>query len=112
MIDRVRTFNADETHLIDVAEFVVFGSYLDPDVQRLGDLDIGVTFCSRIPDTTQPAERTEILLSYAEASGRRFGTLLAAGSRRSANKMGDGGRSGESGGECTRRNRRVLSVVR
>lgn len=76
VIDRAQRFNADASHLVDISELVVFGSYLNPDIQHLGDLDLGVTFRSRIPDTTSTGERTEILLSYAEASGRRFNHFL------------------------------------
>ena len=78
VIDRAKRFNADESHLIDITELVVFGSYLDPGVQRLGDLDLGVAFRSRIPDTTAPAEQREIVLSYARASGRPINNLLVA----------------------------------
>ena len=77
VIDRAKRFNADESHLVDITELIVFGSYLDPEVQHLGDLDLGVCFHSRIPDTTGPAGRSEIL-RYTEASGRHFRSLLAA----------------------------------
>jgi hypothetical protein len=76
VIDRAQTFNGDGSHLTDITELVVFGSYLDPDLQHLGDLDLAVVFRSRIPDTTSTEEFTEILLSYAHASGRRFNTFL------------------------------------
>jgi predicted nucleotidyltransferase len=76
VIERAHRFNADESHLIEITELVVFGSYLDPDIQHLGDLDLGVAFHSRIPDPTGADGRTKILLSYAKASGRSFNTLL------------------------------------
>ena len=78
VIDRAKGFNADESHLIDITELVVFGSYLDPGAQRLGDLDLGVAFHSRIPGTTAPADQREILLSYAKAGGRPINNLLDA----------------------------------
>jgi predicted nucleotidyltransferase len=78
VIGRAKKFNADGSHVIDIAELVVFGSYLDPDVQHLGDLDLGVTFCNRIPDTTATFDQSEILLDYARASGRRFRNSLYA----------------------------------
>lgn len=78
VIDRAKRFNADESHLIDITELVMFGSYLDPGVQRLGDLDLAVAFRSRIPDTTAPADQREILLSYARASGRPINNLFVA----------------------------------
>jgi hypothetical protein len=76
VIDRARRFNADGSHLVDITELVVFGSYLDPDIHHLGDLDLGVAFRSRIPDPTGTDGRTTILLGYARASGRRFNTFL------------------------------------
>ena len=78
VIERAKGFNADKSHLIDITELVVFGSYLDPGVQRLGDLDLGVAFGSRIPDTTAPADQRKILLSYAKAGGRPTNDLLGA----------------------------------
>jgi hypothetical protein len=76
VIDRARRFNADGSHLIDITELVVFGSYLDPGVQHLGDLDLGVAFRSRTPDTPSTEDQSEIRLGYARASGRRFSTFL------------------------------------
>jgi hypothetical protein len=35
VIGRAKKFNADGSHVVDIAELVVFGSYLDPDVQHL-----------------------------------------------------------------------------
>lgn len=72
VIDRAQRFNADGSHVIDIAELVVFGSYLDRDVQHLGDLDLGVSFRDRISDTNATVDRSKILLDYAKASGRRF----------------------------------------
>jgi hypothetical protein len=78
VIDRAKIFNIDASHLIDITELVVFGSYLDPGVQRLGDLDVGVAFRSRISATTAPADQREILLGYARASGRPISNLFEA----------------------------------
>ncbi len=76
VIERAEAFNADNTHLVEIAELVVFGSYLDPATTHLGDLDLGVTFRSRIPATVTRDEHTAILLAYARASGRQFNTFL------------------------------------
>ena len=72
VIDRAKRFNADESHLIDITELVVFGSYLDPGVQRLGDLDLGVAFRSRIPGTTAPADQREVLLRLRQGQRAPF----------------------------------------
>lgn len=76
VIDRARSFNADGSHVIEIAELVVFGSYLDPDVQHLGDLDLGATLRDRIVDTTVTVGQSEIRLNYAKASGGLFGGLI------------------------------------
>lgn len=76
VIERTRTFNADDTHLVELAELVVFGSYLDPATTRLGDLDLGVVFRSRIPSNVTRDQHTATLLAYARASGRQFNTFL------------------------------------
>jgi hypothetical protein len=75
VVDRAQTFNSNGTYLIDIAELLVFGSYLDPDATTLGDLDLAVAFRSRIPEST-PDEHTEMLLAYARASGLRFDTFI------------------------------------
>lgn len=76
VIARARAFNADVTRLAVVSELVVFGSFLDPAVDELGDLDLAVSLRLRFPVSTHPDKRTEILLAYASTSGRRFGTLV------------------------------------
>lgn len=76
VIERAQAFNADSTHLGEIVELVVFGSYLDPAATHLGDLDLGVTFRSRIASTATADEHTATLLAYARASGRQFNTFL------------------------------------
>lgn len=76
-VERARVYNADPNHLLDIAELVVFGSYLDPSVTSLGDLDLAVTFADRLDDgSLGPDEQTEIVLRYAHASGRRFASFI------------------------------------
>jgi len=43
LIDRAATWNTDQGRLISIEQLVVFGSYLDPTADRLGDLDIAAT---------------------------------------------------------------------
>ncbi len=76
VIERAQAFNAESTHLVKIAELVVFGSYLDPMAAHLGDLDLAVTFRSRIASTATRDQHTAILLAYARASGRQFNTFL------------------------------------
>lgn len=71
VIDRARRFNAVPGHVIEVAELIVFGSYLDPTKDRLGDLDLAVKFRDLLPDAT-PDQRVKKRLAYSRASGRQF----------------------------------------
>ena len=71
VIDRARRFNAVPGHVIEVAELIVFRSYLDPTKDRLGDLDLAVKFRDWLPDAT-PDERMKKRLAYSRASGRQF----------------------------------------
>jgi predicted nucleotidyltransferase len=71
VIDRARRFNAIPGHVIEVAELIVFGSYLDPTKDRLGDLDLAVKFRDLLPDAT-PDQRMKKRLAYSRASGRQF----------------------------------------
>jgi len=74
VIERAQTFNADGSHVVDIVEVVVFGSYLDPEMQHLGDLDLAVVIRNRVPDISSTETLSAIRLRYANASGRRFST--------------------------------------
>jgi len=43
VIEHARAYNADPARLLTVTEILVFGSYLDPAVDPLGDLDLAVS---------------------------------------------------------------------
>lgn len=70
VVERARGYNADPAHLLTVAEITVFGSYLDPTVDRLGDLDLAVSTVRRETNGDRYVDR---VLAYARASGRHFG---------------------------------------
>lgn len=42
VIERARTYNADSARLLTITEIIVFGSYLNPAINALGDLDLRV----------------------------------------------------------------------
>jgi predicted nucleotidyltransferase len=69
VIERARGYNADPARLLTIAEIAVFGSYLDPAVDRLGDLDLAVSAVRR---ETNGDRHVDKVLAYARASGRRF----------------------------------------
>jgi hypothetical protein len=47
VIERARAYNAYPGRLLTVARIEVFGSYLDPTIDRLGDLDLAVSTVRR-----------------------------------------------------------------
>jgi predicted nucleotidyltransferase len=69
VIERARAYNADPARLLTVTEIVVFGSYLDPAVDLLGDLDLAVSTARRDTDGKRYVDKA---LEYARASGRSF----------------------------------------
>ncbi len=69
VIDRARAYNADPSRLLTVTEIVAFGSYLDPAVEPLGDLDLAVSTVRRDTDGQRYVGK---VLEYARASGRSF----------------------------------------
>ena len=69
VIERARAYNADPARLLTVAQIVVFGSYLDPAADPLGDLDLAVSTVRRDTDGQRHVAK---VLEYARASGRSF----------------------------------------
>ncbi|WP_433235032.1 hypothetical protein [Actinomadura nitritigenes] len=72
VVERARVYNADPARLLTVGRIAIFGSYLDPNVERLGDLDLAVSVVRRDSDGQRHVDN---VLAYARASGRRFGTF-------------------------------------
>lgn len=73
VIERAASYNANPSYLLTVKEITVFGSYLDPETDRLGDLDLAVTVVRRETDGERWVDRAQ---EYASASGRRFGMYV------------------------------------
>jgi hypothetical protein len=48
LVDRARRYNADPAKPLYVERLRIFGSYLDPTVDPLGDIDIELSFGKRI----------------------------------------------------------------
>jgi predicted nucleotidyltransferase len=69
VIERARTYNADPARLLTITEIVVFGSYLDPATDPLGDLDLAISTVRR---DTNGQRYVDNVLEYARASGRSF----------------------------------------
>jgi predicted nucleotidyltransferase len=68
VLELARAYNTDVSKPYLVTEISVFGSYLDPDIDELGDLDLGLKFADRSKESAS----TDALLRFAKASGRHF----------------------------------------
>lgn len=69
LVERARAYNADPDKPMFIGTLRVFGSYLRPEIDPLGDVDIELTYGRRITDQTA-------LAKYTRASGRVFGTYF------------------------------------
>jgi hypothetical protein len=67
VLERARSYNADPTKPLAIARLRIFGSYLDPQVDRLGDVDIEL-LTARRPGYDP--------FAYGKASGRNFNTFM------------------------------------
>lgn len=72
VIERARAYNADPARLLTITEIVVLGSYLDPAVDPLGDVDLAVSTVRRDIDGQR---YVDMALKYAKANGRGFSTF-------------------------------------
>ena len=70
LVGRARRYNADPAKPLYVERLRIFGSYLDPAVDPLGDVDIELSFDRRIRDQ-------EELSAYTRASGKKFRSFMA-----------------------------------
>lgn len=75
LVDRVRSWNENPDRLISIDEVVVFGSYLDPTVDRLGDVDIAVTL-SHWPEGQSLDTFNKRVKAHCRASGRTFTSFV------------------------------------
>ncbi|QOT19506.1 hypothetical protein [Paenarthrobacter sp. YJN-5] len=69
LLGRARAYNADTSKPMFIDTLRVFGSYLDPEVDPVGDVDIELTYGRRITDQAA-------LRAYTRASGRSFNTYM------------------------------------
>jgi hypothetical protein len=63
LLQRARAYNADPSKPMFIDTLRVFGSYLDPDIDPVGDIDIELAYGRRIKDVAA-------LRAYSRASGR------------------------------------------
>lgn len=69
LLERAQAYNADPGKPLFLNSLRVFGSYLNPEIDPLGDVDIELTYGRRITDP-------KVVSAYARASGRSFNTYL------------------------------------
>jgi hypothetical protein len=69
LLERARDYNADQGKPMFINTLRVFGSYLSPEIDPIGDVDIELTYGRRITDQ-------KALSNYTRASGRSFGTYI------------------------------------
>ena len=75
LIERAAAWNTNDDRLISVEQLVVFGSYLDPAADRLGDLDIAAAQ-ARWPPGADRQDWVKRRLAHGQASGRTFATFV------------------------------------
>jgi len=75
LIDRAATWNTDQGRLISIEQLVVFGSYLNPTIDRLGDLDIAATL-THWPQQADRKDWNNRCEDHLQASGRNFSSLV------------------------------------
>jgi hypothetical protein len=69
LLERTQAYNADPDKPMFIDSLRVFGSYLSPEIDPIGDVDVELTYGRRITDRNA-------LANYTRASGRSFGTYV------------------------------------
>lgn len=69
MLERAQEYNADPEKPLFIHRLRAFGSYLDPDVGSVGDVDVELVYGRRITDP-------RAVSLYTAASGRSFGSYM------------------------------------
>jgi hypothetical protein len=69
VLDRARAYNAYPAKPLFIDKLRVFGSYINPEIDPLGDVDLELSYGRRI---TNP----QLVADYAKASGRSFNTYV------------------------------------
>jgi predicted nucleotidyltransferase len=75
-LDRVRRVNEDPHFLSKVTKVVLFGSFLRPDVERVGDVDIAVELISKEADFDRARELNLERAEELEYAGHNFRHFL------------------------------------
>jgi predicted nucleotidyltransferase len=76
VIERAQAYNADDKHIFEIVQIVVFGSYLDAEASQLGDLDLAIVTRDRPAAHSLADDLSKRSLDYADASGRQFNSFF------------------------------------
>lgn len=69
LVERAHTYNGDPGKPLFIGTLRVFGSYLSPGIDPLGDVDLELTYGRKITDR-------QALSDYTKATGRSFNTYM------------------------------------
>lgn len=75
-LDRVDLVNIDDRWMMEVMRVILFGSYLDPDVNKLGDVDLAIILQWKESDADIREQQRRKYIRREEAQGRTFRTFF------------------------------------
>ncbi len=75
-LERVTRVNQDDRFLAKVTRVILFGSYLSPELKKLGDVDVGVELQPKESDRKRLRELNYQRVEQFENEGHRFGRAL------------------------------------
>src|SRR5215831_4326642 len=76
LLERIERVNRDHCFLARVTRVIVFGSYLRPEVDRLGDVDVAVELEAKEADRQRLRQLNYWRVAEAEEKGQRFSSTL------------------------------------
>jgi predicted nucleotidyltransferase len=76
LLEWIERVNRGHHFLARVTRVIVFGSYLRPEVDRLGDVDVAVEMEPKEADRQRLRQLNYRRVAQAERSGHRFSTML------------------------------------
>lgn len=75
LLERAREVNDDAAFVFQVDEIVVFGSFLDPEMETVGDVDVAIGLSPRYEGAELNQRSTERIRAAVD-SGRRFASFM------------------------------------
>lgn len=73
---RVSEINEDESSIYRVSKLCLFGSYLNPEAEDYGDIDIAYELEHKISDDKRFSEASQRIIANAKAYGKVFSSIL------------------------------------